>query len=321
MKKWTTLLARIKGFKRNNKGSVTLEAALIFPLIIIIFYLLYLFLLACMIQMSMKSVGVTMVNSIASQIHAVDKVGQLVKQTSGYSGDDNNRGDMLDEEWKMLSDHIIAVMPEPIYSVIEQGQRGNWWPAENLATTILGKQLFENILLELPESRGFEKDRLSLVYLQLPDIVNYTDANVKITLQYELPYSIPFIGQSLIIREQASQRAWLPDARSSNFTVTEDDMFIQLVSISPNPVRPGNRAQITVKTKPQAQLNIKIIYKSGTSVAKNLEVMQANEHGVITWEWFVSGNTTPGYWEYDITEVNGDAALQGVFEVRKKEKG
>src|SRR5690606_7464158 len=129
MKKWTMLLARTKGFKHGSKGSVTLEAALIFPLIIIIFYLLYMFLLACMIQMSMKSVAVTTVNSMASQIHAIDKVGQFVKQTSGYSGETYNSGEMLEEEWIMLSNHIIAVMPEPIYSVIEQGQRGNWWPA------------------------------------------------------------------------------------------------------------------------------------------------------------------------------------------------
>jgi len=320
MRKWTMLLPRIKRLKIQKNGSIALEAALIFPILILLFYLFYMFLLACLIQMSMKSVAVTTVNSISSQIHVVDKLGQVVKLKTGFTGQMNSSSTISIDDEGWLDQQLLSLMPEPIYSIIDQGKRGNWWPATNLAATLIGKNIFENMLIQLPESRGFEKERLSLVYLQLPDIVNYTDATVSITLQYELPYSIPFLNKSFVLREQASQRAWLPDTRSNNFTLTEDDMFIQFVSITPNPVRPGNKAAITVKTKPNAQISIEITYKSGTSVAKNLESKTANDRGEITWEWFVSGNTTPGLWQYHFTEVGGEAELKGVFEVKKKEK-
>ena len=312
MKKLIMPRALIKAIRQQKQASVTLEAALIFPLIIIIFYLFYTFLIACSIQMTMKSLATSTVNSIGSQIYSVDKVGQLIKQSRHNDNKVSNDGS------NNLEQHIVSILPEPIYTVVKEGKKGNWWPSANLATTLLGKHLIEDMLLLLPESGGLEKNRLSLVYLHLPDIVNYTDATVKLTLQYELPYRIPFLDKPFVIREQASQRAWLPDARSNHYDILDDDMFIQVVSITPNPVRPGHKAKIVVKTKPHASLDISITYKSGTSIAKNLEVQQANSEGELAWEWFVSGNTTPGLWSYTITEVGGNTEVKGVFEVRKK---
>lgn len=318
------LQAHIKSFYKHKRASVTLEAALIFPILILLFYFFYMFLMACTIQMSMKAVAVTTVNSIAAQIHSIDKVGQLVKRHAGFNiyeqgqAQSHQKDSVLDAAW--LEEQLLAVLPEPIYTIVSEGRRGNWWPTANLAATLIGKDMFEAMLMELPESKGFEKERLSLVYLQLPDIVNYTDATVKLTLQYELPYSIPFLSKKFIIREQASQRAWLPDARASNYAIDDNDMFIQVISITPEPVRPGNKARITVKTKPHTQLDIEITYKSGKSVAKNLNTMQANDQGEITWEWFVSGNTTSGLWQYHIKEAGGGHEVKGVFEVRRKKQ-
>lgn len=319
MRKLYMLQRHIKKFSTRKKGSFTLEAALIFPLIILVFIFFYTILLACSIQMSMKSIAAATVNSIASNIHAVDYVGQLVKQNIHYEGIPVQSNTTTTHDGT-LSDQLLQAIPEPFYSVVEQGKNGNWWPATNLATTWVGKSVIENLITHLPESRGIDKDRISLVYLQLPDIVNYSDATVKITLQYEFPFTIPFTNKPIVIREQATQRAWLPDSRSSNYEINEDDMFIQVLSISPMPVRPGNKATITVKTKPHATLDIGIIYKSGSSIAKNLESKQADENGEISWEWFVSGNTTPGIWQYQVTEVNGQAEAKGVFEVKKKKE-
>lgn len=319
MKRRFTLQHHIKKFIWRKKASFTLEAALIFPIIVFVFIFFYMILLACSIQMTMKSVATTTVNSIASNIHAVDYIGQLAKR-----GMDRERGSSADQssstsnnEGELLG-QLLTAIPEPFYSVAEQGRKGNWWPATNLATTLIGKKLIEQMLTQLPESKALDQDRISLVYLQLPDIINYSDATVKITLQYEFPFNIPFTNKRFVIREQATQRAWLPDSRSNNFETTDDDMFIQVISISPTPVRPGNKAKITVKTKPHAILDISIFYKSGASVAKNLESKQADENGEMSWEWFVSGNTTHGIWQYEINEVNGQAKAKGVFEVKKK---
>ena len=67
---------------------------------------------------------------------------------------------------------------------------------------------------------------------------------------------------------------------------------------------------------PNAKLNLTVWYKSGKSQAKHLGEKMTDEHGLVTWEWHVSGNTTPGTWELEVTSEDG-ARAHRYFVVRK----
>ncbi|WP_067934464.1 thermonuclease family protein [Alicyclobacillus kakegawensis] len=69
-------------------------------------------------------------------------------------------------------------------------------------------------------------------------------------------------------------------------------------------VHRGQKASITVRTKPKALGTIEVDYKSGPSKAKGLGPKYANASGLISWTWTVGTNTTRGSWPV-IIRANG----------------
>jgi len=85
----------------------------------------------------------------------------------------------------------------------------------------------------------------------------------------------------------------------------DNRLRIEFVSLDPDPVRPGRKATLVLRTEPGAVLDLSVYYKSGRSQAKHLGTAAADASGIVSWTWHVSGNTTSGEWSWEAVGEGG----------------
>lgn len=297
-------------------GSITFEAALIMPIFILFLFVFYLLLMTISAQMALQATASSSVTQISAHIHPIAIIVEGLQDRSGsHSTVEYND---VDEGWRKTVYDLSDRLPSPVDSLVQEGLKGNWWPATNLAGTVLGQDILNQLIQSQVSSPMLQKEAVELSYLQLPDLINHTDLNVTLALQYQLPIKIPLIDKPIIIREQAMQRVWIPDVRPASYKITEkEDVYIYVVSLVPNPVKPGHKATLKVITIPNSNIELEVIYKSGSSVAKHLGIVTSNEKGEAEWTWHVSGNTTPGTWSFIISLPEKSFEIQHGFSVVK----
>jgi len=302
---------------RNEAGSITVETALVMPIFILFLFVFYLLLMTISAQMALQATAASSVQQISTHMHPITLMVNELKDRTGSNT--TIQYDNADEGWKKTIYDISGVLPPPIDSLVQEGLKGNWWPAANIAGTILGKNILDKMIQSQVSSPVLQKNKVELAYLQLPDLINYTDLNVTLALEYELPIKLPLLNKAITIREQAVQRIWIPDVRPSYYEIKEDeDAYIYVVSLTPNPVNPGHKATLKVITLPNSRINLEIVYKSGTSVARNLGEMVSNDKGEVEWTWHVSGNTTIGTWNMIVKLPERSYQIEHLFNVEKR---
>ncbi|MCR8657858.1 hypothetical protein [Paenibacillus endoradicis] len=300
----------------NESGSITMEAALVMPIFILFLFVFYLLLMTISAQMALQATAASSVQQISAHMHPIALMVNELKDRTGSNT--TIQYDNADEGWKKTVYDISGVLPAPMDSLVQEGLKGNWWPATNIAGTILGKDILDTMIQSQVSSPVLQKEKVELAYLQLPDLINYTDLNVTLSLEYELPIKVPLLNQVITIREQAVQRVWIPDVRPSYYEVNEEeDAYIYVVSLTPDPVKPGHKATLKVITIPNTKISLEIIYKSGSSVARHLGEVTSNDKGEAEWTWHVSGNTTVGTWNMNIKLPEKSYSVEHIFNVAK----
>lgn len=300
----------------KEEGSITFEAALVMPLFIAFLFVFYAMIIAISSQMALQHLASQSAQKLANYMHPAALAGDYINDKFS-SGEQASFGDAT-EGFSELVYEVGSLLPHPLDVLLQESAKGNYWPAANLAATVVGRQVLEGIIIGGQDDSLLIEDNVHLVYLQLPDLIHYTNYDVVVALQYDLPFTLPFFGHRLSVREQAVQRVWLPDARSATFSIEEEDeAFIYITSLEPNPLKPGRKATIKAVTLPNSSISLDVIYKSGSSIAKNLGTTTSNDKGEVEWTWHVSGNTTPGVWTLRLTLTEKDYKVEKPFQVQK----
>lgn len=94
--------------------------------------------------------------------------------------------------------------------------------------------------------------------------------------------------------EYVSSRPKIPDTASIGATV-------QTIT---SPVVPGSNASIMVKTNPEANCTITVIYDRTKSRDSGLTAKKADEYGLVEWTWTVEPGTPVGNWPVEVTCAN-----------------
>lgn len=283
-----------------------LEASLVLPLLLIVLVFFIVMIRLCSVQLAVQSAASQTVRQIAAHIRPADLAFQ---QASGMVPGDliqPVQGELAD--WAAIAAQAAEWLPEPAGGIASSALRGDWQPLQDAASTQLGKAVVEPLLRNYADAAVIEADRLKLARLSLPDLQNKEEPYITIAAEYEFPFRLPFIGESITIREQATERVWIGDAlpASGGEAADSDAVPIQILSIVPSPLHPGQRATVTALTRPGASADLSVLYKSGQSVAKNLGRATADDNGVVSWTWLVGGNTTPGVWEFTAESSSGE---------------
>ncbi len=154
---------------------------------------------------------------------------------------------------------------------------------------------------------------LTVEKIKIPSVSGNADPFIQLDVTYSMPIKLPFRNRTILIKKTAVERAWFGSSASLSLTANKQ---VQIVSVTPNPVKRGTNAIIRAKARAHAVVNIKIYYKSGLSVAKGLIAKKADSTGQVSWKWNVGGNTTPGQWTVNITSEGAQDHM--FFEVRAK---
>ena len=217
-----------------------------------------------------------------------------------------------------LAAGLAGRLPEPAGPLLEAALRGDGKEAADIAAAPLGETVFGPLIRELAAESALDPGRIRITRLSLPDLTDGGEAYFRIRLAYDFPLGLPFTGSHVTLSADAEERVWIADSVPAKTYPDEQEGpgGIVIVSIEPSPLRPGRKARLTALGEPNTKLSLTVWYKSGKSQAKNLGENMTDEHGLVTWEWHVSGNTTPGTWELEVTSENG-ARAHSFFLVRK----
>jgi len=326
--KWQKRWARHMNEDENrSQGSIVIEAALVMPIVIIVLLLFIVLIRLCTLQMALHGAVTQTVKQAAAHIYPAQLAWQELKQHSAddekEDSESGNRSVKL-LPWSESAAKAAEWLPAPADLLVSSALKGDWRPFQNMAATELGRAVVEPLLHGLADEYAIDSEKIRLHALILPDLNKKEEPYLTIAAEYEFPLKLPFTGRSLVLLEQATERVWISDSLPAMYgseAEQEERVPLQILSIEPTPVRPGRKATVTAQTSPGAVLSLDVMYKSGTSKAKNLGEATADEEGRVVWTWHVSGNTTPGVWLLTAS-VAGEAehAVSKHFSVEKARK-
>lgn len=297
---------------RGEKGGISVEASLAMPL----FLLLVLF-LVCVVKLS--AVQMALQSAVSQTVRQAAATMYAAYLAADAADSDNEAVNMPMADWPDAAAEIAGWLPEPAGSVISAAMKGDWGPARDLAATELGREAIEPLIRRFADAAELEPERVRLSRLSLPDLNDRRDAYLRLEVSYEFPIKVPFLNRPIVLKEAAAERVWVSDPQPAAYGGGQEDgqsAPLQIVSIEPNPLRPGRKARVVARTEPGGQVSLEVNYKSGRSKAKNLGDAAANADGLVEWTWHVSGNTTPGVWELTVKNAAG-ASVSMHFVVAK----
>lgn len=306
------MFLRARSAGRSAEGSIIIEAAVVLPLILFALAAFVMLIMLCASQMALHQAANQTARSLASHMYPAELA--LAGAASGGSG-------MLPvlppavntalPGWREVAADAAEWLPAPAGELASSTLRGNWGPLVDLAATELGRGVIEPMAREFAENSVLRPERIKLAKLMLPDLMNKEAAFLSVTLQYDFPMKVPFLGKSIILSKQVRERVWVSDSVAASYgsKIGQGEAGLpqlQIVSIAPAPLKPGQKATVIVRTDPGQSVSLGVMYKSGASKAKHLGEATADQDGYASWTWHVSGNTTPGIWRLTVSAAGAD---------------
>ncbi|WP_391571580.1 hypothetical protein [Cohnella sp.] len=287
---------------RFDSGSVTLESALAMPIFLLFILFLIFLVQTAVISMALHGALSQTARQAASAWYPVALATDKLRDSEL-----NRQLEQWNDKWLSVADTLREYgqwLPAPMNEWADKASGVSFSLEEHAA-----KLAFGELLKQFADRRVLELSNVSLVAVGLPDVADRSDAYITLVAEYKLPMRVPFLGRKLVLRESARERAWIGGSPSSSKQAEEDQtgetFSVTFVSLDPNPVKPGRKATLVVRTEPGSVVDLSIVYKSGPSQAKNLGTTIADASGLALWTWHVSGRTTPGQWSMQVSNGQG----------------
>ncbi|MHA6485428.1 TadE/TadG family type IV pilus assembly protein [Paenibacillus sp. strain BS8-2] len=320
------LILRLRETGKRAEGSIVIEAAIVLPLILFTLAAFVMLIMLCTAQMTLHQTTLQTARSLAAHMYPAELA------TTGVA---NSVSGMLPAlpstvpsiplpEWKEIASEAAEWLPSPAGELASSALQGDWGPMVDLAATELGRVVMEPMARSFAEDSTLKPERISLAKLTLPSLSNKEDAYLSVTLQYEFPMKVPLLGRPILLKKQVLERVWVSDSATASYGSKKGQEGselppLQIVSITPTPLRPGHKAAVIVRSNPNQTVNLGVMYKSGASKARHLGEASTDGDGYVSWTWHVSGNTTPGIWQLTVTAAGdgGEASVSKHFIVAK----
>ncbi|WP_168735844.1 TadE family protein [Cohnella fermenti] len=275
-------------------GTVTLEAALVMPVFLLVIVFLIFLIRTCVTEMALDGALSQTTRQTASMWYVVSKAQESFAETKAGEAVEAVDGKL--EDIRKTLEQYGNLLPAPLSDWASDAAGRSWSIEENAAIPLL-----EKVMKELADPNVLDVDRLDIVNVTLPSGTE-GDGFLTVEAEYRLPMGVPFLGRSLILRSSAKERAWVggtPSTALLNEGDEEGGGSLAFLSMEPSPARPGRRVTLSLKAEPGQTVELSVYYKSGQSTAKHLGQATADSEGLVAWTWLVSGNTTSGAWAWE----------------------
>ncbi|AOZ92195.1 TadE/TadG family type IV pilus assembly protein [Paenibacillus crassostreae] len=297
---------------KNEKGSMVVEAALVFPFFIFLIVFLIYIVQMTLISTALHSTVSDTVKMVSSHMYPI---GLMVDQEAPS---EESQDPQLTGNWVIpklsVTDWVSQYsnsLPDPFAQwMLDAAARGDeplQMVKNNMAEAVLDP-VVKPLLKPFIQSDFLRYERIHVSNIYLPDMKTRANPYFGIEVSYELPMRVPFINKEIVLQAKAQERLWIGDTLEgigSGDGEEGDTSSIQILE-KPNPAIIGKKTKVRVKVAPDERVQLSVFYKSGESTAKYLGWSQADAEGFLEWEWFVGTNTTPGIWPFIITTENGE---------------
>ncbi|WP_438347418.1 pilus assembly protein [Paenibacillus sp. FA6] len=297
--------------KKNEKGSMVLEAALVFPFFIFFIVFLIYIVQMTLISTALQSTVSDTVKMVSSHMYPIALI--VEKEASPEEDKDSQlTGNWIIPklsvtDWvSQYSNSLPAPFAQWMMDAATMGDEPLQKVKNNMAETVLDP-VVKPLLKPFIQSEFISYDRIHISNIYLPDMKTRENPYFGIEVSYALPVKVPFINKEIILQAKAQERLWIGDTSEGIGGGVGEEVAssIQILE-KPNPAIVGKKAKVRIKVEPNAMAQLSVFYKSGESTAKYLGWSQADANGYIEWEWFVGTNTTPGTWPFIITLEDGE---------------
>ncbi|GFN32086.1 hypothetical protein [Paenibacillus xylaniclasticus] len=303
----------------GDSGSIVLEASIVVPIFLLLITALVIIIQSSAAQIALHSASAQTAKQIAAHWHPLTLASEQLAAAAGEGG----AAEQKLASWREIAADAAAWLPEPIGTLSSAALRGDTGVIVDYAASAGARSVLLPVLEAHADPSALMRGRVALSEAVLPSAADGEKAYVELLSEYAFPIRVPFTGQALVLKERAVERAWIPDpvpASAAYASGAAVGLTVQLVSLEPEPLRPGRQATVVARTSPNTPLTLSVLYKSGYSRARNVGTVTSDADGYATWTWLVSGNTTPGIWSLEV-QAEGGVTAGRTFVVESLQKG
>lgn len=185
-----------KRFYKDEKGSLTLEAAFVMPV-----FLLFVVFLATIIRISVADMALKQAVSETTEIFAThaypvsEAVGAVESQSNKLVEEYTNNTIRLDDVKSLVNFIFEGVNFDPM---------ALFTSAAESASTEVVKQKYKASNTDL----FFSGDAIEIEITDLPSLTGSGDPYLGMTATYELEVKAPFVSKTITLKERAYERIW-----------------------------------------------------------------------------------------------------------------
>lgn len=279
--------------KHKEQGSVTVEAAIIFPVFLLFLLFFIQLFYAIHVQLTINHAVNDTAKLIATHVYPVKAY---------HDRQAANPAELTDDYFS-----------EPVKHVTQ-------W-----IESILTRQAMKHYLLE--QYPQLKEAQLQITEVKLP-LQDIEQEYVVISVEYRLPLLLPSTNKNLLLRAKATERSWIGVNRTPHNKETghEDQEYeeqdeeneqeedrLEITYLS-SPVQRGRYLQLEATGKPRTLASITLYYQSG--FVKSVPC-QSNATGLYKCSIIIGGNAKEG--EYMLVMQTANAEASGRFIVLSKQ--
>lgn len=217
-------------FKRSESGSMTVEAAILLPCLMMLVMLMVSLIRLASVEIALQSAVTETGKSIAGNWQPVRMVYAEAKARAESSRAGVWTQNLLSKlenwhsRWSGAEEWVLkyeAVLPDPIVNLlkweVQQREALEDSIGEEAESTIrkmtdpLLCRAFDPLLWHYANGQILNPDKLHVSAIQLPSMESGGSAIVEVTASYEYRLPVPFWNPTFLLKRKSYERAWVGD--------------------------------------------------------------------------------------------------------------
>lgn len=326
----------------KQRGSITLEAAVIMPVFISFLLFLITMVRIALVDLALYQMVTESSKQAAAQMYLVQltydhiqdtPIGEWLERVGGQKETIENTRRSTEQRFKNMDvviNQFEHILPDEIVQLLRMSGESSD-PLVGAYHRTLG-QLFKPYVTQFADQRVLDIEQLYITKVVFPNLKELDQPYVGFEIRYDLPLYLPFLDYTLSFQHQAYERVWIGEYYKSNLVSEnpslsdpfeeendeerdegDEKVFLRIHSIS-SPVQRGRSVRIIAKGPPHSTATISLYYQSGFEKDASCS---SDASGWFHCDIRIGGNSKEG--EFEAFMQVGEAKDRGVFTVLSKD--